>query len=118
MKCVRGVCMGAQAVGCPRSLSSLSLWHGLWTEVQQGDKNSETAMAHTCSGCGGAVLSARGVPPQGRGFDAAWGRGPLSGPWASNGLPTGFQPEPKTHAPAARPETTLQLSHAPLSSEL
>ena len=94
VQCVRGVCMGAQAVGCPRSLSSLSLW----TEVQ-GDKNSGTAMAHTCSGCGGAVLSVashlRDVGSTLRG-----GRGPL-GPGlptgfqrASNGLPTGSQRAP------------------------
>ena len=111
MKCVRGVCMGAQAVGCPRSLSSLSLWHGLWTEVQ-GDKNSETAMAHTCSGCGGAVLSVASSHLRDVGSTLRGGRGPLSRLWAL------VQPEPKTHAPAARPETTLQLSHAPLGSEL
>ena len=74
--------MGAQAVGCPLSLSSLSLW----TEVQV-DKNSGTAMAHTCGSCGGAVLSVashlRAVGSTLRG-----GRGPL-GPGLASGLPRG-----------------------------
>ena len=82
VQCVRGVCVGAQAVGCLLSLSSLSLW----TEVQV-DKNSGTAMAHTCGSCGGAVLSVashlRAVGSTLRG-----GRGPL-GPGLASGLPRG-----------------------------
>ena len=76
--CVRG-CTGGRV---PISLSSLSLW----TEVQV-DKNSGTAMAHTCGSCGGAVLSVashlRAVGSTLRG-----GRGPL-GPGLASGLPRG-----------------------------